>query len=252
MMPLYCPHCIPIFSILSVFISVAEFICFSQLYLSYRETKSELVGKFSKIFLFLGFFWAFAALPKLLINDLKLIQISLDLGLFFGYLAMAYFLFVPFKIYYHKDPPKYLFFAVVLLGIAFLIFNILNLKPAFIHFQNNFVFWSENRNLLVNIISGFLIVLAALLAALFFYLGGLKSKEREVRFRAFLLSASTICIVLAAGIRFLFGFLFNIFISTLAALLFNIFSVLFLIIAVFFVKPKAKKFFYKKIYGEEE
>jgi len=243
---------IPIFSILSAFIAVVQFICFLKLYLSYQKTKTELIGEFSKVFLFLSLFWGFLALPKIVVNNLKLIQISLDLGLFFGFLTMAYFLFIPFRIYYHRIFPKSLFFTTVSLGIAILIFNILNLKPAFIHFQNNFVFWSENRNLLVNIISGVLFSLIGFLAALFFYLGGLKSSEKKVRFRAFLITASIICIPLASGIRFVFGSLFNIFTSTLVAFILGIFSALFLTIAIFFFKPKTKKLFYKKIYGEEE
>jgi len=243
---------IPIFSILSLFLSVIIFICFLKLYFSYRHSKLETIGIFSKVFLFLSLFWFFLSPPKLITNDLTLIQIFLDLSLFFGYLTMAYFLFIPFKIYEQWELPKSLFFSIISFGIVFLIFSILNLKPAFIHFQNNFVFWSENRSQLVNIISGTLFSLMAIVGALFFYKGGLKSKEKAVRLRAFLISASIICIPLAAGVRFVFGFLFNIFISTLIAFFLEIFSVFLMIIAIFFVKPEKKQIFYKKIYEEEE
>jgi len=243
---------IPIFSILGLFLSVILFICFLKLYFSYRHSKFETIGIFSKVFLFLSLAWFFFAPPKLITNDLKLIQISFDLSLFFSYLLMAYFPFIPFKIYYHRELPKSLFLSIIGLGTVFLIFSILNLKPAFIHFQNNFVFWSENRSQLVNIISGTLLGLTTIVGALFFYKGGLKSKEKAVRLRAFLISASIICITLAVGVRVVFGSLFNIFISTLIAFFLEIFSVFLMIIAIFFVKPKIRKYFYKNIYKEEE
>jgi len=243
---------IPIFSILALPSSIVDFIFFLKLYFSYRRSKSETTGIFSKVFLFLGLFCFFLVPPKLITDDLILIQISLDLSLFFGYLTMAYFLFIPFKIYYQREPPKPLFFSIIGLGTVFLIFSILNLKPAFIHFQNNFVFWSENQSQLLNIISGTSFSLIAIVGALFFYKGGLKSKEKAVRLRAFLISASIITIALAIGVRLVFGFLFNIFISTLIALFLGIFASLLWLIAVLLVKPEKKQMFYKKIYEEEE
>ena len=243
---------IPIFSILGLFLSVILFICFLKLYFSYRHSKFETIGIFSKVFLFLSLAWFFFAPPKLITNDLKLIQISFDLSLFFSYLLMAYFPFIPFKIYYRRELPKSLFLSIIGLGTVFLIFSILNLKPAYIHFQNNFVFWSENQSQLLNIISGTSFSLIAIVGALFFYKGGLKSKEKAVRLRAFLISASIITIALAIGVRLVFGFLFNIFISTLIALFLGIFASLLWLIAVLLVKPEKKQMFYKKIYEEEE
>lgn len=229
---------IPIFSILGAFISAANFICFFRLHLSYRRTKFELVEKFSKIFLSFGLCWFFLSLPLTLVNDLKLIQVCVDLGLFFGYLAIIYSFLILFKISYYRSLPKSLLFIMVGLGIIFLIFNILNVRPAFIHFQNNFVFWSENRSHLANIIAGLMIILSGIYVATFFYLKGLKIKEKEVRFRAFLIAISVMCLVLGTVVRFLL--LRNIFISLLISFFFGIFSVVLMITAVFFVKPKAK------------
>jgi len=45
----------------------------------------------------MALFWFFPALPYLAINDPKLIEISLDSGLFFSYLVIAYILFLPFR-----------------------------------------------------------------------------------------------------------------------------------------------------------
>jgi len=204
-------------------------------------------------FFLISLFWGFIALPGLIINDLKLIQIALDLSIFFGCLAGAYFFLILFKIFYPQISAKPLLPTVTSLGIAFLIFSILNLKPAFIHFQGNFVFWSENRSLLVNIISGSLYSVVEIMAASLFYFKGLRIREKEVRFRALLLGTAQVFIFLAIATRFIFGFLFsNIFISTLTSFFIGgIFPTLFMIIAAFFVKPEPA-LFYKKISEEKK
>lgn len=240
---------IPIFSILSLLLSIVIFIFFLKLYFSYQKSKLEAIGIFSKAFLFLSLFWFFVAPPKLITNNLKLIQLSFDLSMFFGYFAIAYCLLIPFKTYYHRELPKALFFAIIGLGIIILIFNILNLKPAHIHFKNNIVFWSENRNALTDIISNILIGIILTVAAITFYRGGVKSKEKPVRLRAFLISASLICILLT-GIPWAAGFFSDIFISKLGIFILETISVFLMIIAIFFAKPKSKTF-YKKIYEEE-
>lgn len=227
----------PIFSVLSVVFALIQAITFLKLKFSYRKTKSELTEKLSKIFLFLSIFWGSIGFPTLFFSNLKLIQFCVDLGFFFSFLAMAYFFFLPFKIYFNKQPPRSLFFTIIIIGMIFLIFNFLNLKPAFIYFRGPFVFYAENRNLLVNSLSGFLGSSISLLSGIFFWLGGLKSKEREIRLRAFLFSASAISTSLATGVRFFLIFLFDIFVSTSLAYFFSSWAILFSVLAVFFVKP---------------
>lgn len=232
---------IPIFSILCVFSVIANFFCFLWLHLAYRKTKQELTDKFSKVFLFTTLFWFFPALPRLVINDLRLIQISLDIGLFFAYVAMVYILFLPFQVYYHKNPPRYLFVAIIGLGVILLLFNFFGGKLAFIHHRGNFVFWSENRNPLINVISGFLSGVAAIVGGIFFLVEGLKNQDKEIRLRSFLISSAIFFTILGSGIRLIFGSLIDIFFSTLIGLLFGMASAVFMILAFVFVKPKPER-----------
>lgn len=238
---------IPIFSILCVLISFSALICFLKLHFTYRKNKEELVGKFSKIFLFLSLLYGSFALPRFVFNDLRIIELCLDLGFFFAFLAAAYFLLISFELFYQKKPSKFIFLGVISIGVLFLILSIINPRPASIHFYNGFVFWSENRNIFINIFGGTILGLITIIGASLFIRGGLKSEEKKVRVRAFLMSGAIIGTFLGAVIRFVFGFLFDIFISTLIGVFFGIISMLLMIIAIFGIKIKKKKYF-KKIY----
>jgi len=202
----------------------------------FRKTKNEIIGDFAKIFLFLALLYGFFALPRFLFEDLKIIEVCLDLGFLSGFFAIAYLLSISFKLYFRTKLPSLAFFGIITTGVIFVMFDIFNLQPAFRHFYHNFVFWSENRPLLINIMGGTIFSLFSFGGAFLFLQGGLKSDDRKIKTRAFLISAAMTLCGLMSGIRFVFSFLMDIFFSTLIALSIGALSVFCLIAAIFFIK----------------
>ncbi|MGC9031173.1 MAG: hypothetical protein ACP5H7_00105 [Minisyncoccia bacterium] len=209
-------------------------------YLLFKKENSYIQKSFSKIFLLMMLFWFCLSTPKILIKNLIMIEFFLDLSLFFGYLAIGYFLAVILNLISYKKIAEILFNSIVLLAIFILLFCTFNLKPANTHYYKNFIFWSESRKGAINLITGIIFSLATFFSAILLFKTAVQSKNKMVKQKAFFIAISILCIPLAAIVRFILFLKLNIFFATLFAFIFQTIAIPFMMFAIFIIKNREK------------
>jgi len=183
---------------LTIFIS-AIFCLFAarRLYSSFRRTRNINIGNFFKVFLTLTLYFSFVSLPGIL-ADPTWIQISYIFSYIFLFFSPIWFLKATFNMF--RFPwGKYIIIIVLVMIIVTIFLNIFFSFPAQIQtFNHKFYHWSEGTPSWLGIFNGILIGILALGSSFLFFFGGLRSKEKLIRFRALLIGGGLDLLVVSA------------------------------------------------------
>jgi len=222
-----------------------------KLYFSYKRTKDEKLRDFLKTFLFLTIVMILITSPGLVFTNLKIIGLIYAVYPFFAFLALAHLGIIPLRIM-RRERVRQIFFKGMI-GVAFLItlLNLLNWGSAIVHRQDSFIYWEDTRGVTMNIILGIILGLSLLLITIFFLTQGLKSLERHIRIRAFLIAGGLLSLALVAVVNFVLGASAQIYITSLLASFFNVLAAL-LIFAGIYYKYKPEEISYPPIKKEEK
>ena len=226
---------IPIVSIGNLISFIVALAITLKLYFVYQEKRSKRVNDFFKIFLFLSVYFGLLATPELVFKDPKTIElVSLEISFFFIYLALAYLIKISLEILDWKKLKNIYFWGLIVFAFMLTIINIATLQPAVYSVQGQFVFWEDARGIVINIITGFILGVGSISGALFFLIGGLKSTEKLVRTRSFLITGGLVMMALAALINYILGASPQIFMTSIIASLLVIIGLLTVFTGVFY------------------
>jgi hypothetical protein len=185
---------------------ISALFCFfasRRLYCSYQETRSVNVGDFLKAYIALGIYFFLVSLPAIILNP-AVIQIIYILS-YIPVILSATFLFrVALRILRFYLWPGYISFIIYSLILIVTALNIIFFSPAYITSSGGlFYHWSEGTPPWLQIFNGFAVGILAASCVFLFFLGGLKSKERLVRARSFLIGGGLFFLVIAALLNYI-------------------------------------------------
>lgn len=196
---------IPIVSVANL-VSAFTFSCITvKLYFSYRKNKTERLGDFLKSFLFMTISLLFLALPGLIITDLRVLGFVFAIYPFFIILALSYFGIIPLKLIGWIKMKRVFFWMAMAVNLSFIVVNLLNLQPAAIYYRESFIIFQDARGDAINNLLGAVLGVGILLIIIFFIIQGLKSSERYIRLRAFLISAGLSSLLISSSVNFIFA-----------------------------------------------
>ena len=228
---------IPIVSIFNLISALFFGFVSLKIYLSYKKNKEEKLRNFLKTFIFLSALLFLIASPGLVFKDLKAIGLVYAIYPFFAFLAIAHLGAVPINIMDWQRMQKIFFRGIVLIAFLITLVNIFNWGPANLHYQDSFVYWEDARGTVMNIVLGIVLGLIILLVTLFFIIHGVRTTEKYLRVRAFLIAGGLMTLIITAATNFILGASAQIYITSLVATLLNILAAI-LIMAGIYYKPK--------------
>lgn len=189
--------------------AVSFFFCViaaAKLYSSWRKTRDPRIGYFLKFYIFLGIFFGFLSTPGIVFFDPFIIElVSLELGLFFLYIAVAYFLGIPIELLGYKKTQQIVFWVIVALAVFVAVLTITSRHSAVIHKIPPFIYVQDQRGILINFTTGIVAAGGAFLSAFLFYLFALRSSISYVRHRSFLIAAGMLVLGITAVTNYVFG-----------------------------------------------
>jgi hypothetical protein len=193
---------IPIFHFLNWLSCAFAFFVFKKLYRKYQESKEENLGFFLGVFLTLGVFFGLVAIPGTIINHPWWVQYFYALSwvpLSFAPFFMLWVICNLWKIFWLKTPT---FFLAVILAMAAIVFNALYFESANLVEYGKFFHWGEKTPYLLQIINGTMIMLITLIDSTFFFIEGVKVKEKWLKKRAFLIGGGIGILLVAAFVNY--------------------------------------------------
>lgn len=176
-----------------------------RLYLSFQKTKEKNVGYFCMVFLTLTIMEVLLATPGLVFKSLLKIDTIFALYPLFALLSLGFFCAIAFSIMKTRKTEIFFLLAIFLTAVAVTAINLSDVQPAITHQDPPFIYWEDTRGLPMNIFLGAISGLLLCFLILFFFINGLKSSEKYVRIRSFLISGGTVSMLLAAIINFVIG-----------------------------------------------
>lgn len=225
----------PIVSIGNLISFIVSSLITLRLYFSYRQTKNKRVNDFFKAFLFLSIFFGLLATPELLFKNPKIIElVSLEISFFFVYLSVAYLVKVALGILNWKKLEKIYFWGLIIFATVITIINISTVQPAIYHSQGQFIFWEDNRNIVISTITGLVVSFGTISGVLFFFIGGLKAAGKYIRTRSFIIAGGLLLMALASLINYIWGASPQIFLTSIIASLVAIAGLLTLLKGIYY------------------
>lgn len=197
---------IPIVSIGNAFSFFFCVIAAAKLYFSYKKTKDRRIGNFFKFYFFIGIFFGLLATPGIIFHNPVVIEfVSLELGLFFLYLSVAYFVSISFDILGWHRLRDAIFLIILIIAFGVFVINTMTLEPAIRHVRENFVSWEDNRGVLVNIITGLVAAGGAFMSTIFFWINAYQSAQKYISHRSFLIGLGMFILGAAAIFNYWIG-----------------------------------------------
>ncbi|MDD5145156.1 MAG: hypothetical protein PHW72_03485 [Candidatus Pacebacteria bacterium] len=209
-----------------------------KLYSSYKKSNDENLKDFFYTFLYSSIMFIIMALPGTVSRDLVFVGLIYAVYPLFSFLSLSYFGQIPLRILSWQKVRKLFSVSMKALGFLVVFIDILNWGPAVFHQQQPFAYWEDSRGEAMNIFVGSVLGLSFLLIFIFFIIQGMKSSERYLKIRAFLIAGGVVFIILGSLINFVFGASALEYIDTLISSLFIVFSTI-LISAGVYYKPKS-------------
>lgn len=213
----------------------------SRLYASFRKTKNKNIGYFFVTFVFLIILEALLASPGLILKGLINIGVVFAIYPFFGLLSLAFLGLIPFNILGWKKAEKFFLLTIIIISFFITIINLIKLQPAVIHYQQPFIYWEDTRGMAMNFFIGIFITLILLYISAFFIFNGLKSSDRYIRKRSFLISGGAAGILLATIINFVLGVIGQKYINSLISTFLLILSSIIIFVGVYYKSQTQEK-----------
>lgn len=188
-----------------------------QLFLSFQGTKKKNVGYFFLVFLILLIMEGILASPGLVFKDPVKISRVFAFYPFFTFLSLGFAGALPFSILKMKKTEIIFLLLIFITAISITMINLSNVRPAVTYSRPPFIYWEDTRGEIMNIFIGIVGGIVLLFITFFFLINGLKSSERYVRIRSFLISAGMATFLLAAVVNFVLGVVFQQYITTLSS-----------------------------------
>ncbi|MDO8424558.1 MAG: hypothetical protein Q7S70_01300 [bacterium] len=207
-----------------------------RLCLSFQRTKEKNIRYFFLVFLMLTIMGSLLASPGLIFKSLTKIDTVFALYPMFVLLSLGFFGAIPFNILNKKRAEKLFLGVMFFMAIFVTMINLGNIQPAIVQQQPPFIYWEDTRGLPMNIFLGVIsgLILCSLLV--FFLINGLKSPDRYVKIRSFLISGGIISLFLAAIINFAFGAILRQYVTSLISTFLIIISSIFVFTGVLYKK----------------
>jgi len=212
-----------------------SFISF-KVYFSYRKNNEGKIGNFFNSLLFLSLTFVLTSTPGIVFEDLSVIGYIFLVYPFFIFLALAYFGIIPLQILGWKKTEKAFFSGTIILGLVIALLNVAKMRPAVIHRVGKFVYWQDGRGVAMNVMIGATLSSAMLLLIAFFIIQGLKSSEKRIRNRAFIIAAGLFNLMVGSVINFIVGGSPNVYVASLVSTFFFILAGVFLLVSTYY-KP---------------
>jgi len=228
----------PIVSISNLISGLIFGIVSLKLYFSYRKTKDEKIRDFFLAFLFLTLSLLLLATPGLVFTNLKIIGLIFAFYPFFVFLGFAYLGIIPLKILSWLKIQKIFFWGIIIIGVLITVFSIINWKPAVFYSQDPFVYWEDTRGVILNTIIGGFFGLGILLVMIFFFLQGIKSEDKYIRRRAFIIIGGLMILMLMGLTNFVFGASPQQYLTSVIASFLGISAGLIIIFSIFYKRKK--------------
>lgn len=188
---------------LSAFAStIISIIIACKLYSSYKKNGSKNVEYFFKAFFSVTFYFFLTIFPGWIIQDLILSEIFFILSWIPLYIAIFYLTKMTLSILGLKKLKNIFPLVIILLVLSTVILSTVYFSPAEIIVYNNFSFCFERSPIWLLTLDGLIVAFLLFLNALFFFRGGLKTKEKNARTRSFLIGTG----ILFISIGELFGY----------------------------------------------
>jgi len=168
-----------------------------RLRVSLKKNDDRNLDDFFKIFVLVTTFFLFVSLPGLFKTKAVLVQISYILAWASLFPAPFLGLRILFNIW---DLPRFKKACLpvgLLLMTIFIALSAIYFSPAKIRTLEGFYYWSEGTPAWLQASSGGIIGISVLLIAIFFLIEGLKSRNRTIAMRSFLVGGGFIILFLA-------------------------------------------------------
>ena len=176
-----------------------------RLFPSFFKTKDKNIGYFFATFAFLTIMEGLLASPGLIFKDSIEVGIVFAIYPFFLFLSLSFFAAVSFNIMKWEKTKRIFLIVMFIIAISITIINLINLQPAVTYQHPPFAYWEDTRGAAVNIFIGILSGLILMFIVFFYLFNGLKSLERYVRIRSFLIGGGTAGFFFSAIINFVSG-----------------------------------------------
>lgn len=186
-----------------------------RLYFSFREKREKNIGYFLLVFLMLIIMEGILAIPGLVLKDPIKISTVFALYPFFTFLSLCFAGALPFSILKMKKTEISFLVLMFIAAVSVTVINLSNVRSPETYYRLPFVYWEDTRGETMNMFIGIIGALVLLFITFFFLINGLKSSERYVRLRSFLISGGMGTFLLAAVINFVLGAIFHQYITTL-------------------------------------
>jgi len=178
--------------------------CFiaKRLYVVYQKTKIVNIGDFFKAYISLGFYFFLVSLPMVLSNGI-LVQITYVASYIPVILSAAFLFRVAMRILEVPINPKYISYVIYILIAVVTLLNLFFFSPAYIAVSNHlFYHWVETTPFFLQIFNGIILLILVVGCAILFFWGGIKSRDRIIRMRAFIIGSGVSLLVLAVSANY--------------------------------------------------
>lgn len=188
---------VPLLHILTAISSLLACFIVKRLYVAYQKTKSVNIGDFFKAYVFLGFYFFLVSLPMVLSNVI-LVQIIYVASYIPVILGAAFLFRVAMRILRVPFNPSYVFDGIYILISVITILNLFFFSPAYVAVSDRlFYHWVETTPLSLQLFNGIVLLILATGCAILFFWGGIKSQDKIIRMRAFIIGSGVSLLVLA-------------------------------------------------------
>ena len=186
---------------------VSAFFCLFavlRLYSSYKKTKNRDVGDFLKAFVSLGVYFFLVSIPVLPFVGASWVQ-ALYIAANAPIMLSALFLFrAGLRILGFFYLSKIIFFLTILLVGFIVLLGVIFFSPATQRTFGIFYHWgSDSQPFWLVAFTGFSIMLLAIGCSITFFLGGLKSGEKFIKTRSFLIGGGIAFLIAAAFLNWI-------------------------------------------------
>lgn len=207
-----------------------------RLYFSFQKTKEKNIKYFFIFFLIFTIMEGLLASPGLVFKDLMKIDAVFALYPMFMLLGLGFLGAIPFSIMKMKKSETFFLLSMLLINIFITIINLNNIQFAVTRLDSPFIYWEDTRGAPMNIFLGIVPGIILCFAVLFFFINGLKSSEKYVKTRSFLIAGGLAATFSAAIINFVLGAVLRQHITSLISTFLLIASGIFIFIGVLYKK----------------